>query len=56
MRSDALRNSIQMLILKACVHVYYRLQEQRIVREEEWDAFMSVLRRPLPATFRINAR
>uniref|UniRef100_A0A0E0LW42 SAM-dependent MTase RsmB/NOP-type domain-containing protein n=1 Tax=Oryza punctata TaxID=4537 RepID=A0A0E0LW42_ORYPU len=33
---------------------YYK--EQRIVREEEWDDFISVLRKPLPATFRINAR
>uniref|UniRef100_A0A0E0EMG4 SAM-dependent MTase RsmB/NOP-type domain-containing protein n=1 Tax=Oryza meridionalis TaxID=40149 RepID=A0A0E0EMG4_9ORYZ len=32
---------------------YYK--EQRIVREEEWDDFISVLRKPLPATFRINA-
>ncbi|KAF0906329.1 hypothetical protein E2562_009691 [Oryza meyeriana var. granulata] len=32
---------------------YYK--EQRIVREEEWDDFIGVLRKPLPATFRINA-
>uniref|UniRef100_A0ACD5Y1B6 Uncharacterized protein n=1 Tax=Avena sativa TaxID=4498 RepID=A0ACD5Y1B6_AVESA len=30
-------------------------KEQRIVHEEEWDAFVTVLRKPLPATFRINA-
>jgi len=30
-------------------------QVQQIVRKEEWDAFMNVLRKPLPATFRINA-
>ncbi|GJM84495.1 hypothetical protein PR202_ga00172 [Eleusine coracana subsp. coracana] len=33
---------------------YYK--EQRIVPEEEWDNYMSMLRKPLPATFRINAR
>ncbi|XP_047075452.1 RNA cytosine-C(5)-methyltransferase NSUN2-like isoform X1 [Lolium rigidum] len=37
----------------AAFEEYYK--EQQIVREEEWDAFMSVLRKPLPATFRINA-
>ncbi|KAM0832438.1 hypothetical protein ACQ4PT_064901 [Festuca glaucescens] len=33
---------------------YYK--GQQIVPEEEWDAFMSMLRKPLPAAFRINAR
>ncbi|TVU05454.1 hypothetical protein EJB05_48618, partial [Eragrostis curvula] len=37
----------------AAFEEYYKMQG--IVREEEWDAFMSVLRTPLPATFRINA-
>ncbi|XP_012469817.2 uncharacterized protein LOC105787805 isoform X1 [Gossypium raimondii] len=32
---------------------YYR--EQGIVSPEEWDAFMEMLRKPLPAAFRINA-
>ncbi|KAL6656177.1 hypothetical protein ACP70R_007003 [Stipagrostis hirtigluma subsp. patula] len=32
---------------------YYK--EQRIIPEEEWDNFMNMLRKPLPATFRINA-
>ncbi|CAN6196283.1 unnamed protein product [Urochloa humidicola] len=32
---------------------YYK--EQQIIPEEEWDGFMSMLRKPLPATFRINA-
>ena len=32
------------------------LQEQQIIPEEEWDDFMSMLRKPLPSTFRINAR
>ncbi|KAK5843400.1 hypothetical protein PVK06_005856 [Gossypium arboreum] len=32
---------------------YYK--EQRIVSPEEWDAFMEMLRKPLPAAFRINA-
>ncbi|KAH7520515.1 uncharacterized protein LOC107425311 [Ziziphus jujuba] len=32
---------------------YYK--EQGIVSSEEWDAFMGVLRKPLPAAFRINA-
>ncbi|XP_057492703.1 uncharacterized protein LOC130778213 isoform X2 [Actinidia eriantha] len=32
---------------------YYK--EQGIVSPEEWDAFMEVLRRPLPAAFRINS-
>ncbi|CAM0951796.1 unnamed protein product [Alopecurus aequalis] len=32
---------------------YYK--GQQIVPEEEWDAFMSMLRKPLPAAFRINA-
>ncbi|KAJ3707327.1 hypothetical protein LUZ61_011032 [Rhynchospora tenuis] len=32
---------------------YYK--EQRIVGEEEWDEFISTLRKPLPAAFRINA-
>ncbi|CAD6218860.1 unnamed protein product [Miscanthus lutarioriparius] len=32
---------------------YYK--EQQIVPEEEWDNFMSMLRKPLRATFRINA-
>ncbi|KAL6859067.1 hypothetical protein ACP4OV_018069 [Aristida adscensionis] len=37
----------------AAFEEYYKAQ--KIVREEEWYAFMSVLRKPLPATFRINA-
>ncbi|KAF8747768.1 hypothetical protein HU200_013176 [Digitaria exilis] len=37
----------------AAFEEYYKVQQ--IVRREEWDAFMSVLRKPLPATFRINA-
>nr|CAB3481197.1 unnamed protein product [Digitaria exilis] len=37
----------------AAFEEYYKIQQ--IVRREEWDAFMSVLRKPLPATFRINA-
>ncbi|XP_062195664.1 uncharacterized protein LOC133898879 isoform X2 [Phragmites australis] len=37
----------------AAFEEYYKVQ--RIVGKEEWDAFMSVLRKPLPATFRINA-
>ncbi|KAG2635622.1 hypothetical protein PVAP13_2NG400100 [Panicum virgatum] len=32
---------------------YYK--EQQIIPEEEWDDFMSMLRKPLPSTFRINA-
>ncbi|KAJ4758815.1 S-adenosyl-L-methionine-dependent methyltransferases superfamily protein [Rhynchospora pubera] len=32
---------------------YYK--EQRIVGQEEWDEFISTLRKPLPAAFRINA-
>lgn len=36
-------------------HVFL-MQEQGIVSSEEWDAFMGVLRKPLPAAFRINAR
>lgn len=32
---------------------YYK--GQQIVPEEEWDTFMSMLRKPLPAAFRINA-
>ncbi|CAN6204756.1 unnamed protein product [Urochloa humidicola] len=32
---------------------YYK--EQQIIPEEEWDGFMSMLRKPLPSTFRINA-
>ncbi|CAL5081888.1 unnamed protein product [Urochloa decumbens] len=32
---------------------YYK--EQKIIPEVEWDGFMSMLRKPLPATFRINA-
>ncbi|TYH79188.1 hypothetical protein ES332_D03G045500v1 [Gossypium tomentosum] len=32
---------------------YYK--EQGIVSPEEWDAFMEMLRKPLPAAFRINA-
>ncbi|KAM1203070.1 hypothetical protein ACFX2J_018937 [Malus domestica] len=32
---------------------YYK--EQGIVSPEEWDAFNEVLRRPLPAAFRINS-
>ncbi|CAO2207079.1 unnamed protein product [Urochloa humidicola] len=37
----------------AAFEEYYKVQQ--IVCKEEWDAFMSVLRKPLPATFRINA-
>ncbi|PAN35882.1 hypothetical protein PAHAL_6G242600 [Panicum hallii] len=37
----------------AAFEEYYKVQQ--IVHKEEWDAFMSVLRTPLPATFRINA-
>ncbi|KAG9451475.1 hypothetical protein H6P81_011440 [Aristolochia fimbriata] len=32
---------------------YYK--EQRIVPEDEWDEFIRVLRKPLPAAFRINS-
>ena len=32
------------------------MQKQRIVPEEEWDAFIMTLRKPLPTTFRINGR
>ncbi|XP_062193834.1 uncharacterized protein LOC133897208 [Phragmites australis] len=32
---------------------YYK--EQQTIPKEEWDDFMSMLRKPLPATFRINA-
>ncbi|CAA7020523.1 unnamed protein product [Microthlaspi erraticum] len=32
---------------------YYK--EQRIVRTEEWDSFMEILRKPLPAAFRVNS-
>ncbi|KAM1181875.1 hypothetical protein ACFX13_000436 [Malus domestica] len=32
---------------------YYK--EQGIVSQEEWDAFIEVLRKPLPAAFRINS-
>ncbi|CAH2076070.1 unnamed protein product [Thlaspi arvense] len=32
---------------------YYK--EQRIVKPEEWDTFMEVLRKPLPAAFRVNS-
>ncbi|KAK1287635.1 hypothetical protein QJS10_CPB19g01409 [Acorus calamus] len=32
---------------------YYK--EQGIVREEEWDEFIGVLQKPLPAAFRINS-
>ncbi|KAF5480884.1 hypothetical protein F2P56_001590 [Juglans regia] len=32
---------------------YYK--EQGIVSPEEWDSFMQVLRKPLPAAFRINS-
>ncbi|MCO5599395.1 hypothetical protein L7F22_053497 [Adiantum nelumboides] len=33
--------------------LYYK--EQRIVPEEEWDSFLAVLRKPLPAVFRVNS-
>ncbi|PNT68316.1 hypothetical protein BRADI_3g38655v3 [Brachypodium distachyon] len=52
-RSEANASSQPPPLENASFEEYYK--EQRIVREEEWDAFMSVLRRPLPATFRINA-
>ncbi|KAH0912841.1 hypothetical protein HID58_036162 [Brassica napus] len=32
---------------------YYK--EQGIVRAEEWDVFMEILRKPLPAAFRVNS-
>ncbi|KAJ0252404.1 S-adenosyl-L-methionine-dependent methyltransferases superfamily protein [Hirschfeldia incana] len=32
---------------------YYK--EQRIVKTEEWDSFIDVLRKPLPAAFRVNS-
>ncbi|KFK32820.1 hypothetical protein AALP_AA6G291900 [Arabis alpina] len=32
---------------------YYK--EQGIVKPEEWDLFMEILRKPLPAAFRVNA-
>ncbi|KAJ0233415.1 S-adenosyl-L-methionine-dependent methyltransferases superfamily protein [Hirschfeldia incana] len=32
---------------------YYK--EQGIVKEEEWDVFMEILRKPLPAAFRVNS-
>ncbi|CAN6984230.1 hypothetical protein IGI04_000085 [Brassica rapa subsp. trilocularis] len=32
---------------------YYK--EQRIVRAEEWDSFIEILRKPLPAAFRVNS-
>ncbi|KAG0524781.1 hypothetical protein BDA96_07G241000 [Sorghum bicolor] len=37
----------------AAFEEYYKVQQ--IVRKEEWDAFMNVLRKPLPVAFRINA-
>ncbi|KAJ1268920.1 hypothetical protein BS78_07G170500 [Paspalum vaginatum] len=37
----------------AAFEEYYKVQQ--IVCKEEWDTFMGVLRKPLPATFRINA-
>ncbi|EOA16063.1 hypothetical protein CARUB_v10004196mg [Capsella rubella] len=32
---------------------YYK--EQRIVKAKEWDSFMEILRKPLPAAFRVNS-
>ncbi|KAF8109611.1 hypothetical protein N665_0094s0077 [Sinapis alba] len=32
---------------------YYK--EQRIVKAEEWDSFIEILRKPLPAAFRLNS-
>ncbi|XP_010437125.1 PREDICTED: tRNA (cytosine(34)-C(5))-methyltransferase-like [Camelina sativa] len=32
---------------------YYK--EQRIVKAQEWDLFMEILRKPLPAAFRVNS-
>ncbi|CAN8328548.1 unnamed protein product [Cochlearia groenlandica] len=32
---------------------YYK--EQKIVKTEEWDSFMEILRKPLPAAFRVNS-
>ncbi|KAF2543671.1 hypothetical protein F2Q68_00028607, partial [Brassica cretica] len=32
---------------------YYK--EQRIVKAEEWDSFIEILRKPLPAAFRVNS-
>ncbi|CAN8283891.1 unnamed protein product [Cochlearia groenlandica] len=32
---------------------YYK--EQRVVKAEEWDVFMEILRKPLPAAFRVNS-
>ncbi|VAI02033.1 unnamed protein product [Triticum turgidum subsp. durum] len=52
-RSESNTSSQPPPLENAAFEEYYK--EQRIVREEEWDAFMSVLRRPLPATFRVNA-
>lgn len=51
-RNFGLRSKVTLLNL---VHIFV-LQEQQIIPEEEWDDFMSMLRKPLPSTFRINAR
>ena len=34
---------------------FFFWQEQGIVSPEEWDAFIEMLRKPLPAAFRINS-
>lgn len=52
-RSESNTSSRPPVLENAAFEEYYK--EQQIVHEEEWDAFMSVLRKPLPATFRINA-
>uniref|UniRef100_A0A453HAK5 SAM-dependent MTase RsmB/NOP-type domain-containing protein n=1 Tax=Aegilops tauschii subsp. strangulata TaxID=200361 RepID=A0A453HAK5_AEGTS len=52
-RSEPSTSSLPPPLENAAFEEYYK--EQRIVHEEEWDAFMSVLRKPLPATFRVNA-
>ncbi|KAM3294309.1 hypothetical protein ACQJBY_037293 [Aegilops geniculata] len=52
-RSEPSTSSLPPPLENAAFEEYYK--EQRIVQEEEWDAFMSVLRKPLPATFRVNA-
>lgn len=39
-----------------CSFLFFsNFQEQGIVSSEEWDAFVQVLRTPLPAAFRINS-
>lgn len=52
--SEAAQTQWEPLVTQNLVFEQY-YKEQRIIPEEEWDEFISILQKPLPAAFRINS-